>query len=157
MLFHWMTTKYGKIWLDGEGFRQIISKKLPKEYYCQEVSFIGERSIMNIFITMPELDAEDEKAKISEQVNGIFVDSGITPNIDWIYVAPQDNPKATPVWSFPLFWGGAAAAVTALINMGIKGILWSLFIGIIGYGVSWIIITEDGQKQFSALIDRFRR
>lgn len=120
MLFHWMTTKYGNIWLDGEGFRQIVAKKLPKEYYCQEVSFVGDKSIMNIFITMPQLDAEDEKAKISKQLNSVFSNSGITLNIDWIYVAPQDNPKASPVWSFPLFWAVLQLLLRRLSTWGSK-------------------------------------
>jgi len=57
----------------------------------------------------------------------------------------------------PLFWSAVAAGLTALVHLGLKGILWSMFAAVIGYGISWILLTEDGQKQVSALMQQFRR
>ena len=54
MLFLWTTTKLGKIWLDGDSIRQIVSRRLPEGYYCQEVSFIGDQNLLNIYISLPE-------------------------------------------------------------------------------------------------------
>ena len=45
MLFLWTTTKLGKIWVDGDAIKLIISKRLPQELYVQEISFIGEKNL----------------------------------------------------------------------------------------------------------------
>ena len=157
MLFLWTTTKIGKIWLDGDSIRHIVSKRLPEGFYCQEVSFIGDQNLLNIYITMPEGDNEEDKVRLEKKFTDIFTKSGMAVHINWINIAPQDNPKTNPVWTMPLFWAGAAAALTAIVHLGLKGILWSLFAAIIGYGVSWILLTEDGKKQVSALMQQFRR
>ena len=157
MLFLWSTTKLGKIWIDGDSFRQIISKRLPEGYYCQEVSFIGDENLLNVYITLPENDIEEDRARLENKIRDIFTKSGMSVHINWINIAPQDNPKTNPVWTLPLFWAGAAASLTALVHLGLKGILWSLFAAIIGYGVSWILLTEDGKKQVSIIKQQFRR
>jgi len=157
MLFLWTTNKFGKIWVDGDGLRQIISKRLPEGYYCREVTFIGDRDLLNIHINLPENEDMQEKLKLEKKFEDIFDRSGISTNFNWVHIAPQDNPRMTPVWTMPLFWAGLAAGLTALVYLGIKGILWSLFAAVIGYGISWIFVTEDGQKQVSALLEQFRR
>lgn len=157
MLFLWTTTKLGKIWLDGDSFRQIVSKRLPEGYYCQDVSFVGEKDLLNIYIALPDVDSPEEKLELENKFKVLLSKSGIVSNINWIHTAPQDNPKSTPMWKLPLFWTAAAGIVTALLHLGLKGILWSLFASIIGYGVSWIFLTEDGQKQVSAMKEQFRR
>ncbi len=157
MLFLWTTTKIGKIWIDGDSFRQIISKRLPEGFYCQEISFIGDQSLLNVYITLPEGHNEEDKVRLDKKFNDIFTKSGMEVHINWIKIAPQDNPKINPVWTMPLFWAGAASGLTALVHLGLKGILCSLFAAITGYGVAWILITEDGKKQVSALMKQFRR
>ena len=157
MLFLWTTTKLGKIWIDGDSLRQIVSKRLPEGFYCQEVSFIGDKNLLNIYITLPEGNNEEDRARLEKRFTEIFTKSGMDVHINWISIAPQDNPKTNPVWTMPLFWAGAAAALTALVHLGLKGILWSLFAAIIGYGISWIFLTEDGKKQVAALMEQFRR
>ncbi|MCE5201197.1 MAG: hypothetical protein LLF78_01610 [Synergistaceae bacterium] len=157
MLFLWTTTKHGKIWVDGDAVRQIIAKRLPKDFYCQEVSFIGEKNLLNIYITLPEDSASEEKAALEKKMVDIFGKSGMAVQIDWGYVAPEDNPVTTPLWMLPLFWSGVASGLTALVYLGLKGILWSLFAAVVGYGISWIFLTEDGQKHVSALMQQFRR
>ena len=101
---------------------------------------------------MPETSAPFE-----EKLEDIFGKAGMEVQINWVLVAPQDNPKSTPVWMLPLFWGCIAAAITAVVQLGLRGILWALFAAVIGYGVSWIFLTEDGQKQVSALMEQFKR
>ena len=54
MLFLWTTTKLGKIWIDGDAVKQIIARRLPQELYVQEVSFIGEKALLNIYIAAPD-------------------------------------------------------------------------------------------------------
>lgn len=157
MLFLWTTTRLGKIWVDGDGLKQIISKGLPEKYSCREVTFIGDRNLLNVHITLPENEDAQEKIKLEKKFENIFSKSGISTHFNWVHIAPQDNPKITPVWTMPLFWAGLTAGLTAIVNLGIKGILWSLFAAVIGYGISWIFVTEDGQKQVSALLEQFRR
>jgi len=157
MLFLWTTTKHGKIWIDGDAVKQIISKRLPKDFYCQDVSFIGEKNLLNIYITLSENSALEEKTALERKFTDIFGKAGMVVQIEWGYIAPEDNPASTPVWRLPLFWAGAASALTALVHLGFKGILWSVFAAVVGYGFAWVLLTEDGQKQISALMRQFRR
>lgn len=157
MLFLWTTTELGKVWIDGESLRQIIAKRIPAGYYCQEVSFIGAENLLNIYIAVSDDGDTDKKRELEEKFRELFAKSGILAKVSWLYVAPQDNPKTTPIWHLPLFWAGAAALCTAIVHMGFSGVLWSVFAAVIGYGVSWVVLTEDGQKQVNALIEHFRR
>ena len=153
MLFLWTTTKLGKIWIDGDAVKQIIARRLPQELYVQEVSFIGEKALLNIYIAAPDDWPAAERAALEAKFSGLFGPgpSGVSVQINWVNVAPQDNRKATPVWMLPVFWGAAAAGVTALFHMGLGGVLWSIFFAVIGYGVAWLVLTEDGRKQINAL------
>ncbi|WP_346690194.1 hypothetical protein [uncultured Cloacibacillus sp.] len=157
MLFLWTTTKLGKIWIDGDAVKQIIARRLPQELYVQEVSFIGEKALLNIYIAAPDDWPAAERAALEAKFSGLFGPSGVSVQINWVNVAPQDNRKATPVWMLPVFWGAAAAGVTALFHMGLGGVLWSIFFAVIGYGVAWLVLTEDGRKQINALGELFRR
>lgn len=157
MLYLWSATKLGKIWVDGEGLRQIVSRRIPSGYYCQEVSFIGPESLLNIYITVPAQNNETEQKELEEKFEGLFTKSGICVRVNWLHVAPHDNPKETPLWHLPLFWAGAAALAVAIVHMGLAGILWSIFAAVIAYGVAWVVLTEDGQKQLNALLEHFRR
>ena len=157
MLFLWTTTKIGKIWLDGDAVKQEVVKRLPKNFYCQEVSFLGDRNLLSVYISKPEDASPEASAPFEAKLEDVFGKAGIEVQVNWVLVAPQDNPKATPVWMLPLFWACMAAALTAVVQLGLRGILWSLFAAVIGYGVSWIFLTEDGQKQVSALMEQFKR
>lgn len=157
MLFLWTTTELGKVWIDGEALRQIIAKRIPAGYYCQEVSFIGADNLLNIYIAVSDDGDTEKKRELEEKFQELFSKSGIMARVIWLYVAPQDNPKTTPIWHLPVFWAGAAALGAAIVHMGISGILWAIFAAVISYGVSWVVLTEDGQKQLNALIEHFRR
>lgn len=157
MLFLWTATTIGKVWVDGESLRQIVVRRIPSGYYCQEVSFIGSENLLNIYITVPEENDTAEQTKLEEKLAKFFAKSGITTRVNWLHVAPQDNPRANPVWHLPIFWAGCAALFAAVVHMGFVGILWSIFAAVIGYGVAWVLLTEDGQKQINALFEHFRR
>lgn len=157
MLFLWKTTKYGKIWIDGELFKRIITKRLPKDYYCQEVTFTGEKDLLNIQITAPEGSTAEDKNSYEDKFSALFERSGVTTQVNWLSIAPQDDPNAVPMWMLPVFWAGIAAALAALIHLGVKGILWTIFAAVAGYGVSWIFLTEDGQREVSDIFQHFRR
>ena len=130
MLFLWTTTKLGKIWVDGDAIKLIISKRLPQELYVQEISFIGEKNLLNAYIAAPEDTNLETKSALERRFEGIFNKSGIAVQLNWVNIAPQDNRKTTPVWMLPLFWAAAAA---------------------------WVLITDDGQRQIAALKEHFRR
>ena len=105
MLFLWTTTKLGKIWLDGDSVKQIIARRLPQELYVQEVSFIGENSLLNIYIAAPEDRHAVDRGAIEKKFSSLFEPSGITAHINWVNIAPHENRKATPLWMLPTFWG----------------------------------------------------
>lgn len=157
MLFLWTTTKLGKIWLDGDSIKQVVARRLPQELYVQEVSFIGEKSLLNIYIAVPEDRAVVDRGAIEKKFTKLFEPLSVSVQINWVSIAPHENRKATPLWMLPTFWGAAAAGVTALFHMGLSGVLWSIFFAVIGYGIAWLFLTEDGRKQIEALRELFRR
>lgn len=157
MLFLWTTTELGKIWLDGDAAKRIIARRLPRELYVQEVSFIGKDALLNIYVAVPDDWPAAGRNALDAKFGALFAPSGITARINWVNVAPQDNKRTTQLWTLPIFWSGAAAGVAALFHMGLRGILWSLFFAVIAYGVAWLALTEDGRKQIGALTELFRR
>ena len=72
MLFLWTTTKLGKIWIDGDAVKQIIARRLPQELYVQEVSFIGEKALLNIYIAAPDDWPAAERAALEAKFSGLF-------------------------------------------------------------------------------------
>ena len=157
MLFLWQTTDLGKIWLDGDGIKASLSKRLPKEFYLRDLSFVGNSGLLNLYIAVSEDAVSASKRAVESRISTLFAGSGITVSVNWMYIAPKDNRKVTTMWRLPLFWAAAAAGVTALFHMGIRGILWSIFAAIAAYGIGWAALTEEGQKQVNSLIKRFRR
>lgn len=151
MLFLWTITKKGKIWLDGEAFREIVAKRLPPDFYCQEVSFVGDQNLLNIYITLPEKDDPQKRLALMDKFEEFFKPLGIAVHIHWTRTAPDEHAGA-PMWRKPLFWAAAAGGVAGLANLGLKGIVWVLGSTCIGYVVAWIALSEDGKKLISKLI-----
>lgn len=146
MLFLWTTTKHGKIWLDGEAFRQIVAKRLPSDFYCQEVSFVGDQNLLNIYITLPDQDDPQKRLALIDKFEQFFKPLGIAVHLHWTRRAPDEYDAAVPMWKKPVFWGGAAGALAALLNLGLKGILWTVGATMLGYIISWFALSEDGGK-----------
>lgn len=157
MQYLWTATDLGKIWVDSDAFRQIVACRLPEGYFCQEMSFLGDKNMLNIYLTMASDKSVEDKRRLEKKLEDLFANSGIETCINWLVIPPHENPGKTPIWVMPIFWSGVAAAVSALLHMGIIGILWSIFFGVIGYGVSWLLLTENGRKQISEIIEKFRR
>ncbi|MDR3331643.1 MAG: hypothetical protein LBT08_03355 [Synergistaceae bacterium] len=152
MLFLWTITKRGKIWLDGEAFREIVAKRLPPDFYCQEVSFLGDQNLLNIYITLPEKDDPQKRLALMDKFEIFFKPMGIAVHIHWTRTTHNDPSGSQPMWRKPLFWAAVAGGVAGLANLGIKGIAWVVGMTCCGYVVSWLIISEDGNKFISKLI-----
>lgn len=152
MLFLWTITKRGKIWLDGEAFRQIVAKRLPADFYCQEVSFIGDQNLLNIYITLPDKDDPQKRLALIDKFDEFFKPMGINVHIHWTRRAPDDYETGLPLWRKPLFWAAAAGGVAGLANLGLKGIVWVAGATVCGYMVSWLALSEDGNNLVSKLI-----
>ncbi|MDR1481729.1 MAG: hypothetical protein LBI74_03795 [Synergistaceae bacterium] len=152
MLFLWTITKRGKIWLDGEAFREIVAKRLPTDFYCQEVSFVGDQNLLNIYITLPDKDDPQKRLALMDKFEAFFKPMGMAVHIHWTRSAPSDLPIGQPMWKKPLFWAAATGGVAGLANLGIVGIAWVAGMTCCGYVVSWLAISEDGNRLVSKLI-----
>jgi hypothetical protein len=160
MLFLWTITKYGKIWIDGDVLRQLVTSRLPSDFHCQEVSFIGDQNLLNIYITMPERDDPQKRLELTDQFEEFFRPAGIAINIHWTQASPDEYPAATPIWKKPLFWAAAAGGVAAVANLGIWGILWVAGSAAAACVISWVVFSEEGKKlvsKFVSDIKDFRR
>ena len=154
MFFFWSTTQNGKIWLDSYGIKQLINKELPEDSSIQEISFLGEKNLLSVHISRPASDLMELQSNFEKKITDIFVSSGINIQINWLDISPQDNPHLAPIWKLPIFWGSLLAVVTALINLGIKGIIFSFIALIMGYTMSWLFLTNDGQKYLTKIKQR---
>jgi hypothetical protein len=146
MLFLWTITKRGKIWLDGDAFRQIVATRLPAEFNCQEVSFVGDQSLLNIYITIPEQDDPQKRAAASDKIEEFFRPTGITVRIHWTRKLPDEYIKVPPIWKKPIAWAGLAGGVAAVANLGVRGVSWVIGAGLAGFAVSWLILSEEGGR-----------
>jgi hypothetical protein len=157
MLFLWTITKHGKIWLDGEAFRRIVVNRLPPEFVCQEVSFVGDQSLMNIYITLPEKDDPQKRLAVTDSFEQFFDTLGIAAHINWIRKTPEEYASAYPILKKPVFWAAVAGGIASVANLGIRGVLWAAGAALIGYAVSWMILSEDGKNIIKKLVRDFRR
>jgi hypothetical protein len=152
VLFLWTITKNGKIWLDGEAFRQIVAKRLPADFYCQEVSFVGDQNLLNIYVTLPDKDDPQKRLSIIDKFDEFFGPLGIAVHVHWTRKAPDDLGEPLPAWRKPLLWAAAAGGVAGLANLGFKGIVWVVGATVCGYIVGWLAVTEDGNKLIGKLV-----
>jgi hypothetical protein len=152
MLFLWTITKRGKIWIDGDAFRQIIASRLPADYHCQEVSFAGDQNLLNIYLTLPEQSDPQKRMALTDKFAELFRPSGILVHIHWTRKAPDEFSGAGAMWKKPLFWAASAGGAAGLANLGVRGIAWVSGAAVLGYVISWIILSEDGNKLIAKLM-----
>ena len=152
MLFLWTITKRGKIWLDGDAFKQIVTDRLSSDFYCREVSFVGDRSQLNIYITIPDQDDPKKRMALADKFEALFKPAGITVCVHWIRRTPDEYSVVSPIWSKPAFWAAAAGGLTAIVNLGIGGVIWVAAASLAGYVLSWILLSEDGNKLVNKII-----
>jgi hypothetical protein len=158
MLFLWTTTKHGKIWLDGDAFRRIVVDRLPPEFVCQEVSFIGDQSLLNIYITLPEKDDPQKRLAVADNFEQIFEMMGIAAHINWIRKAPDEYVSAYPILEKPVFWAAVAGGIASVAKLGIRGVLWAAGAALIGYAISWMILSDEGKNNIiKKIVKDFRR
>jgi hypothetical protein len=152
MLFLWTITKRGKIWIDGDAFRQIVSKRLPDGFSCQEISFVGDQNLLNIYITLPERDDPQKRLALMDKFEELFRPTGIAINIHWTRRAPEEYSVKLPIWKKPVFWAIVAGAITGIANLGLRGILWVAGATAAGYLISWLFLCEEGNKLIEKIV-----
>lgn len=157
MLFLWTTTKHGRIWLDGDSFRRIIDERLPEGHKCQDLSFVGEQSLLNAYISLPEKDAPEVRSALSTKFEEFFRQMGISIKLNWTEPSGYEPPHSNELWKHPWFWAAVCGAVVGLSNLGLAGTAWVLIAAAIGFGVSWLALTEAGKDILSGIAARFRR
>ncbi|MCL2684077.1 MAG: hypothetical protein FWE55_02430 [Synergistaceae bacterium] len=152
MLFLWTITKRGKIWLDGDAFKQIVTDRMSSDFFCQEVSFVGDLSQLNIFITIPDQDDPKRRLALADKLEALFKPTGIAVCVHWIRKAPDEYSVVSPIWSKPAFWAAVTGGLTGIAKLGIRGILWVVGASLAGYVISWIFLSEDGNKLVKKII-----
>ena len=116
MLFLWTITKRGKIWLDGDGFKQIVASHLPPSITCQEVSFSGDQNLLNIYLVLPDKDDPQKRLSLIDKFDNLFRPSGLGTCVVTLAELPPPMPLARPETGtdagvlgasfsfFPRFW-----------------------------------------------------
>lgn len=157
MLFLWKTHPHGKVWIEGEALRKIASKKLPTGYFCQELSFVGEQDLVNLYITLPENENSQARALITQQMEALFLPMGMRFQIHWTRPAPREELQSAPIWKLPIFWSVVAGGVVALSQLGLKGIFWTAVGAGAGYGLGWLVLTKEGQELIGSVKRNLKR
>lgn len=156
MIFLWTTTKYGKVWLDGDAFRRIITDRLPVGFMCQEISFVGDQNLLNAYVTLPENDDPQKRSTIVDKFEDLFTPLGIAVRIHWTRQMASDTTAQRQVWYKPPFWAAVAGGVVGLANLGLGGVLWVLASAAVGFGVSWLILSDDGRRAIGKITGRIK-
>ena len=152
MLFLWTITKRGKIWLDGDAFKQIVTDRLSSDFYCQEVSFVGDQNQLNIYITIPDQDDPQQRLALTDKFEALFRPAGITVCVHWVRKAPDEYSVVSPIWNKPAFWAAVTGGLAGIANLGIGGVAWVAGASLAGYVISWILLSEDGNKLVKKII-----
>ena len=153
MLFLWPITKRGKIWLDGDAFKQIVTDRLSSDFYCQEVSFVGDQNQLNIYITIPDQDDPKKRMALADKFEALFRPAGIVVCVHWIRRAPEEYAAVSPIWGKPILWAAITGGLTGIVNLGIGGVVLVAGASLAGYVVSWILLSEDGNKLVNKIIN----
>lgn len=159
MLFLWKNTQYGKIWLDGDEIKHQVAERLQDEdCFCHEVSFVADKSTLHLFINYPEGYDEGKRNAAAKKIMAIFKPSGLILQIHWS-VRSKEQPVLTisNAWKHPLFWGGLGCLAVSVVHLGVKGILWAVLAGGLSYGISWLILTEDGKRISNSVVKEFKK
>lgn len=156
MIFLWTTTKHGKIWLDGDEFRRIITDRLPAGFTCQEISFVGDQNLLNAYVTLPEDDDPQKRLAIVDKFEAFFRRTGIAIRIHWTRQSVSEARSARQIWHKPPFWAAVCGGVVGLANLGLSGVLWVAVAAAVGFGVSWLALSDDGRNMLRRLTGRMK-
>ncbi|EHM09909.1 hypothetical protein TheveDRAFT_0759 [Thermanaerovibrio velox DSM 12556] len=157
MMYLWKSNKLGKIWLDGDGMRRIVSLQLPGGYVCQEVSFVGDMDTINVFIGFPEGESQEKLDRIGRLLESRFKRSGIKVSIHWVERTKEVECSSPPLWRTPIVWAAGVSTLVALAQLGFKGITKTVIAGCLSYGVAWLALTDDGRKLLNSVIKEVKK
>ncbi|WP_164925169.1 hypothetical protein [Thermanaerovibrio acidaminovorans] len=152
MMYLWRTNKLGKIWVDGEAMRRTVSTLLPGGYVCQEASFSGHSDTLNLFLSVPQGEPKDKLNRVGRLIESRLAGSAIKVSIHWTEREPGGGPQQVPLWRNPLVWASGTAALVALAQLGFRGIAKSILAAGLAYGISWLVVTDDGRKLVNTII-----
>lgn len=153
MIFLWTTTKFGKIWLDGDEFRHEVTKRLPDGYLCQDMSFVGDQNLFNMYISLPDNETQEARAMLVDKFESFFRPMGIAVHLHWTRQDP-DEQQSQDVWRKPPFWGAVCGGVVGISNLGLVGIAWTAAAAAVGFGVSWLALSKKGRSLVGSLLHR---
>jgi hypothetical protein len=112
---------------------------------------------MNIYIALPEKDDPQKRLAVTDSFEQFFDTLGIAAHINWIRKTPEEYASAYPILKKPVFWAVAAGGISAVANLGIRGVLWAAGAALVGYAVSWMILSEEGKNIIKKTVKDFRR
>lgn len=156
IFYLWKSNSIGKIWLDSECIKKIISDILPKDCCCNNVSFEGESATVAVHVTISENISQDLRLHIEESITKYLTECGFNFVFYWTNVLPSDNLEHYPVWQMPISWAIVAGLFVAMVNLGIHGILMTIVAIVCGYFVSWLLLTGEGQLFVKKILHKIK-
>lgn len=148
MLFLWTKTKLGRIWAEGDIFREMTSARLPDGFECVDVSLAGEQSVLNIQIALPEDADEARRPQLVSELGELFAALGLKAAVQWTRIKPGTVPERTRLVDSPFTWAGAAGVAAAAFQLGPTGTAWSMGAAAAGFLVSWLAVSGEGARLF---------
>lgn len=154
MIFLWKITENGKLWLDGDPMKQIILRRLPAGFSCQEITFVGDKDLLNIYLSAQDDAGKDRCAAVAERLRSFFAAVGIDASVHWVHADKEAVERATPapIYKKPLFWTALVGGIAAITNLGSAGTAWTIFFAAAAFCISWSVLTERGQDIVSGVI-----
>jgi len=166
LFFYWKDGPFGKLWISRRGLTALVERFLPGTYRCADLFFDGETSELTLSIEVPGDNIAEDAKKIEDDlacelsllgIGGVVVSIvKVEEGKGFENFVPRKLCKNLNV-DKPLFWALIVGGVSAVWNLGIKGLIYVAVWAGIGYLASFFLLSDEGKKLIFKVLSLFRR
>ena len=157
MVLFWKNGPMGRLWIDESVLKEQVASCLPEGTSCSSIQFLGDRDLVNAYVSFGLGDAAPDAREIQERVSEKLAPLGLAVSISLVAGAPvaAKGRERPPLRRSPLFWGLALGGLAAFYNLGLSGVFWVLFFGLGAWGIAWLFLTPRGRDRIASFLDHF--
>lgn len=150
----WQKNEIGHIALNLTAIKSFITSKLHKDEEVSNLYLDTENSRLMCMLQVGHFD-EARIAELKEILSPVFENAGISFSL-----GIQEIIRLTDQLVFyksPFFWGVLFALLYILGRLGIAGIFWCAFCAVLGYAVSWFLVTPKGKNYTDQFLKKIQQ
>ena len=135
MVLFWKNGPLGRLWIDESVLKEQVASCLPEGTSCSSVQFLGDRDLVNAYVSFGQGDTAPDGREIQERVSERLTPLGLAVSVSLVAGAPSPKGRERPpLRRSPLFWGLALGGLAAFYNRGLSGVFSVLFFGLGAWG-----------------------